>query len=218
MKIRLLFAFVLCLISGSAARADIRWETSYPTALAKAKATGKPIFIDIYADWCGWCRKLDAEVYPNRRVQEMSRKFIMLKVDSEGAGANIAQDLEVRSLPTLIFATSTGQHLARQSFLGTSDLLRCMDLTLKYNTRFRRTAALKAKQAPKSSVVRRTAVASTSDDLITQPELQGVTTKDNYGGAILLDEDGVVALDAPAKKSQKASTKKAPAKAKSKRR
>lgn len=49
------------------------WPT-FDEAVAAAQASNKPILIDVYAPWCGWCRKMQAEVYGNAAMQAYVRQ------------------------------------------------------------------------------------------------------------------------------------------------
>ena len=37
----------------------IDWETDFPAALERARAEGKPVLVNFYAEWCVWCKRLE---------------------------------------------------------------------------------------------------------------------------------------------------------------
>jgi thioredoxin-like negative regulator of GroEL len=79
------------------------WHQSLEPAVAAARASGKPLLVDLYADWCGWCHRLEAEVFSSPRFAERAADFVLLRVDVEdGAeGAWLRRRLGVATLPTL---------------------------------------------------------------------------------------------------------------------
>lgn len=80
---------------------------SWDEALEKAKAEQKPIFVDAYASWCGPCKRMAAQVFPQKEVGELfNAKFINVKMDMEkGEGPGFAKKFPVRAYPTLLFIT-----------------------------------------------------------------------------------------------------------------
>lgn len=80
---------------------------SWDEALEKAKAEQKPIFVDAYASWCGPCKRMAAQVFPQKEVGELfNAKFINVKMDMEkGEGPAFAKKFPVRAYPTLLFIT-----------------------------------------------------------------------------------------------------------------
>lgn len=65
-------------------KADIKWYT-LQEAENLIKENPKPIFIDAYTDWCGWCKKMDQETFTNPVIAEMlNTEFYPVKFNAEG--------------------------------------------------------------------------------------------------------------------------------------
>lgn len=65
---------------------EINWM-SWEEAIASSQADANPkkIFVDVYTDWCGWCKKMDANTFSNPEVAAyMNENFYMVKFDAEG--------------------------------------------------------------------------------------------------------------------------------------
>ena len=85
----------------------ITWTTDLKKALADAKAQNKYVFVDVYTDWCGWCKKLDRDVFTDAdMVSYLGEKYICVKMDAEGSKENekVAEDARVTGYPAgLVF-------------------------------------------------------------------------------------------------------------------
>ncbi len=77
----------LCLLVATSISAqEIHWM-SFEDAVAMTKNEGntKKVFIDVYTDWCGWCKKMDKDTFQNPEVaQYMQENFYMVKFNAEG--------------------------------------------------------------------------------------------------------------------------------------
>jgi thioredoxin-related protein len=61
----------------------ISW-LSVDEAAAKLQQEPKPVLIDLYTTWCGWCKQMDRKTYSNKQVaQYLSDKFYTVKLDAE---------------------------------------------------------------------------------------------------------------------------------------
>ena len=62
--------------------AGIVWY-SYDEGIEIAQELNKPVMIDIYTNWCTWCKELDRVVYPDPDVIELSDEFVCIKIDAD---------------------------------------------------------------------------------------------------------------------------------------
>ncbi len=92
------------------------YKGSWKQALAESKRTGKPVFVDVYATWCGPCKKLKASFRDKQVGEYYNRNFINVRVDGETSdGAELMHRYGVRSYPTLLILDGNGRQLARTS-------------------------------------------------------------------------------------------------------
>ncbi|TCP23722.1 uncharacterized protein DUF255 [Tenacibaculum skagerrakense] len=81
-KLVLLAVVVLSTISVQAQ--EVNW-LSFEEALELNKKNPKPIMIDLYTDWCGWCKRMDATTYKNEViVKYINDNYYAVKMDGEG--------------------------------------------------------------------------------------------------------------------------------------
>jgi thioredoxin-related protein len=77
---------------------EVEWH-KFDDAIVQAKASGKHIMVDVYTDWCGWCKKLDKETYTDAAVMKvLSESYVSAKVKGDDAGRRLkvrAQPVEV---------------------------------------------------------------------------------------------------------------------------
>lgn len=82
------------------------WLNNVGEAIEQAKKNDSLIIVDLYADWCGWCKVLDEKVFSTPRFQKFaeSRNFVLLRVDTEdGAdGSGLQSRFQAFNLPTTL--------------------------------------------------------------------------------------------------------------------
>ncbi|HCL84591.1 MAG TPA: thioredoxin [Chitinophagaceae bacterium] len=85
-------------------------EADWNKALQEARKQNKLIFLDAYASWCGPCRMLKKNTFPDKEAGEFFNKhFINVAVNMEkGDGPSLAAQYRVDAYPTLIIADADG--------------------------------------------------------------------------------------------------------------
>lgn len=86
MKIKLLsiFLFLACIAYSQEENGAVKWLT-FKEAQEKNKKEPKPFLIDIYTDWCGWCKHMMKTTYSNQSLaQYVNTNFYPIKFNAEG--------------------------------------------------------------------------------------------------------------------------------------
>ncbi len=85
---------------------------SLDEALSVAKQEKKKVFIDFYTDWCGPCKKMAKEVFPQKEVGDfMNGTFVCLKMNAEKEGKELATKYKVSAYPTYVILDDKGEVL-----------------------------------------------------------------------------------------------------------
>jgi len=120
---RILFTLVLAVMSLTANAQGMSIEpdgTLFADAVKKAKTEGKMVFLDCYTSWCGPCKMMARDVFPQQSVGDfMNPRYVCIKIDMEkGEGPALAKKLEVSAYPTFVIFNNDGKEVGR--FLGGS--------------------------------------------------------------------------------------------------
>lgn len=88
----------------------------WASVLSKAGQEGKLIFLDVYASWCGPCKKLKRTTFANEKVGTFfNANFICVAVDGEkGEGPMLSRRYAVRGYPTMLFIDGRGNVVHRE--------------------------------------------------------------------------------------------------------
>jgi len=106
----------------TASSREIKWY-SYEEGMALGKKLGKKVFIDFYADWCGYCRMMDGSTFKDASVIAiLNRDFIPVKVHSDEE-KEIALKYNIRALPNIAFISEDGKNIGSLPGYITSDRL-----------------------------------------------------------------------------------------------
>jgi len=99
---------------------EVKW-ISLAEAQSLSKNDQKKILVDIYTDWCEFCKKLEEQVYPDTLVRKSIYKFyhaVKLNAESDDlidfngeslSKKEFAKKLGVRSYPTILFIDTNGE-------------------------------------------------------------------------------------------------------------
>jgi len=110
----------------------IKWERKFDGAMKEAKRAGKPVVVDFWAEWCGWCHRLEHTTYADPTVIRRAQGFVAVRVNTEGS----RRELEVcakygvgERLPVILFLSPQGHPLYRvEGYQGPGQFPHTLDI------------------------------------------------------------------------------------------
>jgi protein disulfide-isomerase len=123
---KVLSALFVCGVAGALLAADSSWMTSLPDAKAKAEKEQKLLLLDFTgSDWCGWCKKLDAETFSKSEfIDYAKKKLVLVEVDFpnqkpqtdelKAANKALGAKYEITGYPTLVLMKPDGTVVWKQ--------------------------------------------------------------------------------------------------------
>ncbi|MFA6470934.1 MAG: thioredoxin fold domain-containing protein [Candidatus Latescibacterota bacterium] len=103
-------------------KTDGIFTDDFNTAIAIAKKEKKPVFIDFYTEWCGWCKKMDKETYTDPGIQKQIKDgWVAMKIDAENTSqkgtfdgksmtySEIGRYFKVSGYPSFLFIDKDGK-------------------------------------------------------------------------------------------------------------
>ena len=124
-----LLATVLILTSVSTNAAEAVWLTDYDVALKKAAVEKKTLLLNFTgSDWCGWCKKLDKEVFsqPEFTAYAANNNIVLVKVDfprkksqpeaEKIQNTNLKKKYKIEGYPTIVVMNSAGNKIGELGY------------------------------------------------------------------------------------------------------
>lgn len=116
------------------------WMTDFAAAQKKAAAEGKDLFINFTgSDWCGWCMRLEREVFSQKLfIYEAQKRFVFVFVDfprnkklssaQKAQNEKLAQRYDAMVFPTIILAEANGKPYAKTGYVDGGPLAYLQEL------------------------------------------------------------------------------------------
>ncbi|MCS2169513.1 protein-disulfide reductase DsbD [Scandinavium sp. TWS1a] len=91
---------------------------------ALAQANGKPVMLDLYADWCVACKEFEKYTFSDPQVRQALKNSVLLQADvtrNTAQDAELLKQLQVPGLPTILFFDSAGKEIPTMRVAGFMD-------------------------------------------------------------------------------------------------
>ena len=102
-------------IASVCADSQIRWK-DVNSGLQEGKQSHKYVLVDVYTEWCGWCKSLDRDTFSNQDlIHFLESKFVCVKANAEdnGPGQKMAGEYGVNGYPCALVFDQNGKLIGR---------------------------------------------------------------------------------------------------------
>jgi len=102
----------------------IKTEKDLQREVAAAKAAGKYVMLDFYADWCTYCKQFEDYVFSNKNVQALLKDFVLLQADvtaNDDADQALNNYTQVQAPPAILFFGKDGKEIRNYRIVGNMD-------------------------------------------------------------------------------------------------
>ena len=122
-------SLALLALTSTAALAAAGWDDDYDKALAQAKAEKKMVLLDFTgSDWCGWCIKLDKEVFSKPEFKSYAKdNLVLVEVDFphgkrqtkklKDQNEKLQQEHGIKGFPTIVVLNSEGKKAGQLGYM-----------------------------------------------------------------------------------------------------
>ena len=123
------FAVLLFTLTQAFAKTPAGWTDDYAKAMEKAKAENKHVLLDFTgSDWCGWCMKLDKEIFDKPQFKTFAKDtLVLVKVDfpqatpisakTKAQNAKLQKQFAVTGYPTLFILDTEGKQVWQGGYM-----------------------------------------------------------------------------------------------------
>lgn len=130
-KICIVFLLLAVYSTGVVAK-DPQWK-KFNEGMSEAKKSGKKILVDVYTDWCKWCKEMDKKTYADKNISAyLNKNFVIIKLNAEGneklryqgkaiSPQEFAQGMGVDGYPATVFLQSDGNPITLLPGYSTPD-------------------------------------------------------------------------------------------------
>lgn len=139
-RIRALFG-ILLIVSGTwlvnaAIRPEapaIDWMVYEAESIDSIQLNHRPVVMEFWADWCAACQEMERKTFRDQRVLDMSRGFVMVRVNCttpDDKCSAMREKFKVSGLPTILFIGADGQErrgLRAVGYMGPAEMLERME-------------------------------------------------------------------------------------------
>ena len=93
------------------------FQGDWQEAIAVAEQSGKPMMLSIFADWCYWCKAMEASTFKDPEIVSLlNEEFVLYRANAEEVrGGKLAAKFRATSLPVLVFLNTEGQLIEKKT-------------------------------------------------------------------------------------------------------